>query len=403
MMQQDRSSGIPWPILGSAWLMAFAVFSPIFCVPPMEHILKEELLLTHTQTSLLYIAPVLMLAVLAIPGGIIADRIGVKKAAGIGAIIVAVGTILRGTATDSSTLLVFTFIYGLGFGLSVPNLPKLVSAWVPQEKAGMAMGILSSGLLVGTALALAITMPLIFPITNTFQGVFLIWSIPTIVAAILWWMLVREPERDSIHNAPASIEKTPLRQVLGNKNLWMVAFLFMLHNFYFYTWTGWVPTLMMQKGATPELAGLITSITVWVGILTVFLMPRLAYKLGLRKPFLWAPSIVLALVAWGAIYVTIPMSWLLMALVGVANMTRFSTLLALPIEMSPEEEVGTASGLTLSGGYTGGVIGALTGGRILDLTGSLDLSFLILTGVSIVATGIAFSLPETGIKPGSKK
>ena len=92
-----------------------------------------------------------------------------------------------------------------------------------------------------------------------------------------------------------------------------------------------------------------------------------------------------------------------MALVGVANMTRFSTLLALPVEMSPEEEVGTASGLTLSGGYTGGVIGALIGGRILDLTGSLDLSFLILAGVSIVAIGIALSLPETGIKPGSKK
>ena len=369
----------------------------------MEHILKEELLFTHTQTSLLFIGPVLMLAVLAIPGGIIADRIGVKKAAGIGAIIVAVGTILRGTATDSSTLLVFTFIYGLGFGLSVPNLPKLVSAWVPQEKAGVAMGILSSGLLVGTALALAITMPLIFPITNTFQGVFLIWSIPTIVAAILWWMLIKEPPRKGIHHEPVNVNNIPLRQVLKNKSLWLVAFLFMLHNFYFYTWTGWIPTLMMQKGATPELAGLITSITIWVGILTVFLMPRLAYKLGLRKPFLWAPSIVLALVAWGAIYVTIPMSWLLMALVGVANMTRFSTLLALPVEMSPEEEVGTASGLTLSGGYTGGVIGTLTGGRILDLTGSLDLSFLILAGVSIVATGIALSLPETGIKPGSKK
>jgi len=402
-MQRDRSSGIPWPILGSAWLMAFAIFSPMFCVPPMEHILKEELLLTYTQTSLLFISPILMMVVVAIPGGLIADRIGIRKAAGIGAIIIAVGTILRGTAADASTLLAFTFIYGLGFGLSFPNLPKLVSAWAPREKAGVATGTFATGIMTGTALPLAITMPLVFPITNTFQGVFFIWSIPPIIAAILWWILVREPKRDSIHGEPASRDKTPLLQVLRNKGLWMVAILLLLENFFFYNWSGWSPMLMMLKGATPELAGLITSITVWVGIPTVFLMPRLAYKLGLRKPFLWVPSIITAFLTWGAIQINLSMIWPLMVLVGVATTTRYTTLLALPVELSPEEEVGTASGLVLSLGYTGGIIGPLIGGRILDLTGSLDLSLLVLSGVSIAMVVMALRLPETGIKPGSKK
>jgi len=185
----------------------------------MEHILKEELLLTYTQTSLLFISPILMMVVVAIPGGLIADRIGIRKAAGIGAIIIAVGTILRGTAADASTLLAFTFIYGLGFGLSFPNLPKLVSAWAPREKAGVATGTFATGIMTGTALPLAITMPLVFPITNTFQGVFFIWSIPPIIAAILWWILVREPKRDSIHGEPASRDKTPLLQVLRTKQV----------------------------------------------------------------------------------------------------------------------------------------------------------------------------------------
>ncbi len=82
----------------------------------MEHILKEELLLTHAQTSLLYSIPILMIGVVAIPTGFIADRVGVRKAAGIGAIMIAVGSILRGTATDFSSLLAFTFIYGTGLG-----------------------------------------------------------------------------------------------------------------------------------------------------------------------------------------------------------------------------------------------------------------------------------------------
>ena len=402
-MQQEGSSRIPWTILGSALLLAFAQWAPMLCVPPMEHILKAELFLTHAQTSLLFTAPMLMMIAIAFPAGIIIDRIGFRKAAGIGVIIIAVGSILRGTATDFSTLLVFTLIYGVGVGWTFPSLPKLVSAWVPREKAGITMGIFISVGLAGTALALAITMPVVFPITNTFQGVFFIWSIPPIVAAILWWVLVKEPPRSSINSEPVSRDSTPLRRVLRNKNLWLVFIFSLLFWFFWDTWIGWAPALLMLKGATPELAGLIASVTLWVGIPTAFLIPRLSYKLGLRKPFLWIPAITLAFAAWGAIYITLPISWLLMALVGVALSAMSPIILALPVEMLPEEEVGTASGLIISGSCTGGVIGPLIGGHIFDLTGSLDLSLLVLIGVSIAAVGIAFRLPETGPKARGKK
>jgi len=395
-MQPDRSYRMPWTILGSASLMAFAIWAPMLCVPPMEHILKEELLLTHAQTSLLYSIPTLMLMGLGIPGGFLADRIGVRKAAGIGIIIIAVGTILRGTATSASSLLAFTFIYGVGVGLSFPNLPKLISGWVSREKAGMATGIYSSGMAAGEALALAITMPLIFPITNTFQGVFFIWSIPPIVATVLWWILVREPPHDNIPREPISRGNISFRLILRNKNLWLVAILFLLFCFFWTGWTAWAPALMMLKGATEDVAGLIVSISILVGIPTVFFMPRLSYKLGLRKPFLWIPAITLAVAAWGAIYISIPLSWPFMALVGVALNTFIPMILALPVEMMSKEEVGTATGLVLSVGHAGAFIGPLIGGRIFDLTGSLNLFLLVLVGISIAATAIAFRIPETG-------
>ncbi|HEY56123.1 MAG TPA: MFS transporter [Dehalococcoidia bacterium] len=381
--------------------MCLAMWAPVFCVPPMEHILKEALRLSHAQTSLLYAAPVLMLAALAIPGGLLADRIGAKKAAGIGAIVIVVGTVLRGTATDASSLLVFTFIYGAGLGLSFPNMPKLISAWFPRERAGLATGLLTSGVLVGVGVALAATMPFILPVTGTFQGVFFIWSIPPIVAAILWWALVREPADGEVRAGSVSQGNTPFRRVLRNKSLWLAASLFLLHNFFFYSWTGWAPTLMRLKGTTPELAGLIASVAIWVGIPTAFLVPGLAYRLGLRKPFLWIPGVALALAAWGAISANITMSWFLMALVGVANLTRWIAILAFPVEVMPREDVGKASGIILSLGYVGGVIGSQVGGRILDVTGSLDHALLVLVAVSAAAVGVALGLPETG--PGAKR
>jgi AAHS family 3-hydroxyphenylpropionic acid transporter len=402
-LPQKQGSRVPRTILGSAWLVGFAMWAPMFCVPPMEHILKEALHLSHAQTSLLYIAPVLMLAALAIPGGLLADRIGAKKAAGIGTIVIVAGTVLRGTATDASSLLVFTFIYGVGLGLSFPNIPKLISAWFPRERAGVATGVLTSGILVGAAVAIAITLPFVLPVAVTFQGVFFVWSIPPIVAAIMWWLLVREPVDGEVQTGSVSQGKTPFRQILRNKRLWLAAGLLLLHNLFFYSWTGWAPTLMRLKGATPELAGLIASVTIWVAIPAAFLVPRHAYRLGLRKPFLWIPGIILALAAWGVIGANIFMSWFLMALVGVAIIARFTTILALPVEMMPRKDVGKASGLILSLGYVGGVLGALVGGRILDVTGSLDHSFLVLVAVSVAAVGIAFGLPETGPRARAEK
>jgi len=398
MTPQAKGLNIPWHFLGSAWLLAFAMTAPMFCIPPIEHILKESLLLTHTQASLLFSIPILMLVILAIPGGILVDRIGTKNAAGIGAIIIAVGTMLRATATDAPGVIAFTFIYGIGYGLTFPNLPKLVSAWCPREKASIATGIFVTGLLTGVALATAITVPVVLPVTNTLQGVFFIWSIPPIVAAILWWAVVREPVQKSISTEPTITYRTQLRQVLTNKSLWLVAIFLLIHNSFFFNWLSWAPSLMMLKGATPRLAGFIASATAWVPIPALFIIPGIAYRIGLNKPFIWGTSIITALLAWGALYADLTMSWLIMALMGTANAARFTFVMALPVEITSRKNVGAASGLVLSVGFIGGLVGPLIGGRILDITGSLNISLLALIGISIVLFFLALRLPETGPK-----
>lgn len=385
-------------IAASAFLLSFAMFASIFCVPPVEYIIRQELLLDHAQVSLLFAVPFIMLVVLAIPAGFLGDKIGTRKAAGIGAILLVMGGILRGTATDFPTLVAFTFVFGTGFGLVFPNLPKLVSAWVPREKAGIATGIFVAGLLTGGSLSLAITMPVIFPVTGTFQGIFYIWGIPALVATILWWAMVKDPPHISSSDQPKSQAKAPLYQLVRNKDLWLVAILLLLNNYFFFAWLGWTPALMIQKGAAPDLAALITSITTWVAIPSVLILPWLSRKLGLRKPFIWIPSIVHAIAVYGVIFMGVSACWWLAALIGISQGIRFVTIMALPVEMIPKESVGAAGGMILSIGFIGGIIGPLITGHLLDLTGSLDLSFFILIAVSIATAGITFKVPETGTK-----
>ncbi|MFC2045283.1 CynX/NimT family MFS transporter [Chloroflexota bacterium] len=394
-MQEEKRSPMPWTMLGIAFILVFSMSVPMFCVPPMEHILKEELLLSHAQTSLLFTAPFIGIAALAIPGGMLADRIGIRKAAGIGAIIIAVGALLRGTTTDYLTIFTFTLLVGVGSALVFPNLPKLVSLWVPRDRFGAATGIYAAATSVSNAIAVSITLPLIFPITGTFQGTFLIWGIPAVIAAVVWWTLAKDPPSINIPQEQVIREHMPFRAVLKNKSLWLVAILFFLHNIFFTSWIGWAPALMQEKGAAPEVAALIASVTMWIAIPTVIFVPRLSDRLGLRKPFLWVSSTILVFASLWAVYVSVPMGWLLMAIVGLSSYSRFVTVMVLQAEIMPKQ-VGLASGFILSIGFIGGVIGPWIGGYTLDVTGSLNLSMLILMGVSAAMAVIAIRIPETG-------
>lgn len=388
-----------WRVISIATLFAFAIWVPMLSVPPMEDILIEKLSLSHAQTSLLYGAPILMMAIVAIPAGIVADRIGIR-AAGIGSIIIVAGNLLRGIATDYNLLLIFTLIYGIGLGWSFPNLPKLVAHCVPPKRAYSAMGILSAGVLVSGGLSLAITLPFIYPVTHTYQGVFLIWSIPAVLASALWWIFIKEPpcveEEISIKN-----DIHIIWQVLKHRNLWLLSIIFLMHNFFFYAWAGWATLFLTGEGATDQLAAVITSVTLWTGIPTVLLVTNLYNRPDRRKFLIWLPSAMLAIAAVIAPFVPYEESWLLMVLVGIATTTRFTTILTMPIEMMPKGQTGTASGLVMSIGYAGALIGPFVSGIILDATGSFQLVFHILIGISISTALVTLALPAVTVRKAS--
>ncbi len=387
-----------WLILAVAWLAGFAMYAPILCIPPIQHIIKEELLITNAQLGLIFSIPVGILAVFAMPSGFLADKIGIKKAGGIGISIMAVGCVLRGTSTNFTSLLVFTCLYGIGLVLIFPNLPKLVALWFRHENVGLATGIYSTGIAFGGSLAIAISLPVVYSVTGTFQGVFFIWSIPVILAAISWWSIVSKSPHSGVESQQISRGDRLSYLILKNRSLWLIAVLLFCNNIHFYTWSGWAPALMMLKGASPDLAAFIASTMSWITIPVIFLMPWGSHRVGLRKPFFWVSAIILALASLGAIYSSVQLGWLLMVAVGITVGGTFSMILALPVELVPEESAGAASGMVLSIGYMGGLVGPWLAGYIFDVSGTLNLALVVLIGVAIAWACLAFLIPETGYR-----
>jgi CP family cyanate transporter-like MFS transporter len=294
-------------------------------------------------------------------------------------------------------LLAFNFIYGVGFGLAYPSIPKLTSAWTPTTQTGRTTGLFNFALPLGAALVITLTMPVVYPFAGSFQGSFLIWGIPPVVAAIAWWLLVREAPGVSQEVAIRSQTKLKnmINKAVRNRYVWSLMAILFLNEFYMNMMMAWSPALLQLKGASPELAGIMASTIPWAAIFGMLFMPRISDRLGRRKPFIWGPSLVLAAIALIAIRADLSLSWLVMVLVGISIPTRFITTLTVLVELIPKDYVGTASGLLFIG-YLGGFIGPYTAGTIRDLTGSFDNAFIVLAVISIITMAISFQLPETG-------
>jgi cyanate permease len=389
-----------WVMVACAWLLIFAMYAALLCIPPLAHIMHEKLRVSHAAVGFLFSLPFTMLIVVGIPGGFLGDRFGTRKIIGIGALVMTVGSLLRATSQSFATLLTFSVLYGIGFGIIYPNLPKLVGLWFPREKVGLATGVYSTGMTTGGAIALAITLPLIYPLTNSIQGTFLIWSIPAIGASVLWWIVAKDPPSLPIPADSAAITSAPLPSysLWKDRNMWLIALVIFFNNIHFFTWSAWSPALLMSKGASPELAAFIASFRGWGGFPAIFFMPWASYKVGLRRPFLWGSALLLAFLSLSAIYIPVTLGWPLMTLVGVVTSGTFPIMLALTLELLPRQYAGVATGTVLSISYVGGLIGPWLTGLILDVTGSLEPALLMLTGTAIAWAIIVFLIPETGPK-----
>ncbi len=344
--------------------------------------IKDELGLNYAQTALIFSIPLAMLALLAVFGGFIADRIGPRNAAGIGALLFSVGAASRAISYDIVTLALFTGIIGLGLALSYPNLPKIIGMWFPPNLFGTASGIYGTGIMIGSTVALALTVPLIYPITGNWRGVFLAWGAVSIAITAIWWLSMRSPSKVAQSVAQSKVGRAALRPVLRKRALWVIAGLLFLCNIIFYVEVTWLSSFFTEVGTGTQNAAILESLIAIAGVPGIIIIPVASDRLKRRKPFLWIAGIVSAIAALALKYSPLMFLAILSIILGIAIISIYVMCLILPVDLFPADIVGTASGLVLSLGYVGGLIGPLVAGYLADNTGSFSFIPVYLASIS---------------------
>ena len=192
--------------------------------------------------------------VMAFPGAIIVEKIGLKRTGLLSLLFGVVGTLLGLTAESIIVLMLSRVIEGMGAGLIAIVVPSLISLWFTPEKRGLPMSLWSPWQIVAQALCFFFGMSL----TTAFgwKGVWTAGGAIALIAAIVFALLVHLPERGQcISDTEATVEKIPLSDGLKDRPVWLICFamlLFTLGNFGFVTWvaSAWSEQFLLPLDTT---------------------------------------------------------------------------------------------------------------------------------------------------------
>ena len=379
--------------LALAWAVGFTMWGLLLSVDPLLPAIQAELALTFTLRSLVLALPFLSMAIAAIPGGFLADRSGIRRSVTLGGAIATGGAALRAIPGGTVLLLTAAVVFGVGLGLVIPNLPKLVSTRYGRDRGGFATGVYSTGLITGSVAGVYATKPLADAL-GSWRWALLVWAVLGTSVMAAWALLV------SPVDPRPRLSETGFRSLVRRRELWVLAFLFAAGNASYFFLVGNYPPYLTSRGLGLDAALGQLALLIAVGVPAIFLAPIMSDRLRARRPFLWGPHALIAALLF--LIGRLPLAAILPVSIGLglAEMAIFALVLLLPVDLFSSEEVGRGSGIVVSFAYVGALVGPLAAGIAVDLSGSFEGVLEAFALLSVLAALATFALPETGARGG---
>ena len=379
--------------LALAWAVGFTMWGLLLSIDPLLPAIQAELALTFTLRSLVLALPFLSMAIAAIPGGFLADRSGIRRSVTLGGAIATGGAALRAVPGGTVLLLTAAVVFGVGLGLVIPNLPKLVSPRYGRDRGGFATGVYSTGLITGSVAGVYATKPLADAL-GSWRWALLVWAVLGTSVMAAWALLV------SPVDPRPRLSETGFRSLVRRRELWVLAFLFAAGNASYFFLVGNYPPYLTSRGLGLDAALGQLALLIAVGVPAIFLAPIMSDRLRARRPFLWGPHALIA----ALLFLTgrLPLAAIPPVSIGLglAEMAIFALVLLLPVDLFSPEEVGRGSGIVVSFAYVGALVGPLAAGIAVDLSGSFEGVLEAFALLSVLAALATFALPETGARGG---
>ncbi len=384
-------------ITGRAWLVLvvlvlFSVAAPFnqFKVPPLMPVLMQAFDMSLGNAGWLMSVFAVTGLILALPAGFMFQKMGFRVTGLLAIGSIAIGAALGAISSGAGMMLISRVIEGVGTSLIAVVAPAIIAVWFAADRRGMPMGIWAIWVPLGSTLMM-VAAPWLGGAWG-WQGVWWVGCIYALVMAALFLVVIKPPATGPSPVGAASTAPAVLRQVLGNRNLWLLSVTFGCFNFTIIAFVTWAPTFLNTVRQVP-LAGasFLVSLVLLVSIFACPVAGWLSDRLRTRRKFFAAgmalfglPLLLIAPLGQG-VFAAIAVA------MGVMTGPIAGTIFASSVEAVRDERLGgMAMGVMQVGQNAGMLLGPMVFGGIVQATGSWALAFAISGGVSIIGAAIGW-------------
>ncbi|MFN2992440.1 MFS transporter [Serratia plymuthica] len=356
------------------------------------------------------------LAVGALTAGPLADRIGRKKVLVMSLILFGGFSLLTAFATSLPILTLLRFLTGLGLGAAMPNAATLMSEYAPERKRALLVNLMFCGFPLGSSMGGFVSAWLI-PHFG-WQSVMVLGGVmPLLLAVVLIvalpesarFMVVHGYPRERIaavlkRIAPVNLSeslrftlsesgqvkaKSALGVIFSPRYLMgtlMLCLTYFMGLMIFYLLTSWLPLLIRETGASIRQASLITALFPLgggIGVLIIgWLMDRMNPHKVVAIGYLLTGLFVCAI---GYVYTHPVLMAVTVFIAGTCMNGAQSSMPALAAGFYPTQGRATGVAWMLGLGRFGGILGAMSGGVLMQMHLSFGTIFTLLAIPALVA------------------
>ncbi len=243
----QRSAARQTALLAGILLIAANLRAPFTGLPPLLGSIRADLGLGTTAAGALTTLPLLAFALVSPFGALLARKYGLERALFGALVLIALGIALR-SAGAPWNLYAGTAIIGMGIAIGNVLLPSLVKRNFPRAVASLT-GAYALAMGVAAALGSAAVVPLAR--AWGWHGALAAFFVLPLAALAVWSTQL------NAHVSPASNRTASAHagKVWRSALAWQVTLFLGLNSTIYYVAIGWLPTILIDSGLSPEYAG----------------------------------------------------------------------------------------------------------------------------------------------------
>jgi MFS family permease len=371
-------------------------------------LMQADLRLSNTDLGLAFTAFGIPYALFQLFGGSLGDYFGPRRTLAVSVFLVFVATAWTGAVGGLTSLVLARLALGFGEGAAFPTATRAMSAWTPRGHWGFAQGITHTFSRIGNAATALIVAPMI--VWLSWRGSFY-WLAPVnLVWVAAWFWYFRDDPRQHPAVTSEMAAQLPSRSGDGKRGIpWLrlarriapVTAVDFCYGWFLVLFQTWIPSFFVQNyGLNLGRTALYSAGVLFAGVIGDTLGGVLSDAILRRTGNLaLARRSVIMLGFLGAAVFTVPVVLvhdLTIAAICLSLAFFFAELIVAPIWAVPMDiapgYAGTASGMMNFGFGLASIATPLFFGRMIDLTGTWTVPFLVSIGLLLLGAVLAYYL-----------